>query len=42
MTMRRKPILKLDDVVKIYRPTAEVGKGRYYRFLYPYNGGFRE
>ena len=42
MTMRRKPILKLDDVVKIYRPTAEVGKGRYYRILYPYNGGFRE
>ena len=42
MEMRRKPILKLDDVVKIYRPTAEVGKGRYYRIVYPGNGGFRE
>jgi len=42
MVMRRKPILKLDSVVKIYGPTTDIGKGKYYRIVYPSDGGLRQ
>jgi len=42
MQKRNKWIYKTENGVKVYSPTSDSGKGRYYRVVYPYNGRFRD
>jgi integrase len=42
MSTRNKPLYRTDAGVKIYGPTAETGKGKYYRIVYAMNGAQRE
>jgi integrase len=42
MATRNKPLWRTDAGVKIYGPTTETGKGKYYRIVYAINGVQRE
>lgn len=42
MATRNKPLFRTDAGVKIYGPTTETGKGKYYRIVYAINGAQRE
>ena len=42
MQKRNKWIYKTENGVKVYSPTSDSGKSRYYRIVCPYNGRFRD
>jgi len=42
MQKRDKWIYKTENGVKVYSPTSDSGKGRYYRIVCTYNGRFRD
>ncbi|TRZ86752.1 MAG: site-specific integrase [Streptomycetaceae bacterium] len=42
MATRNTPLYLVDGTVKIYAPRALMGKGKYYRIVYPFQGGYKD
>lgn len=42
MATRNTPLYVVDGTVKIYAPRTLEGKGKYYRVVYPFKGGYRD
>ena len=42
MTTRNTPLYVVDGTVKIYAPRTLEGKGKYFRIVYPFKGGYKD